>query len=383
MSHQSYILTDRKTNTWRPSFEIGPRDLDLGSDDWSLRKQALHGGLSEGVEVVEVNNGALAFTILPTRGMGLWKGRFKNLELGWSSPVIGPVHPKFVELAARDGLGWLTGFDEWLCRCGLAWNGPPGDDGGFPLTLHGRIANLPAHRLEIQIDDERKLLRVIGDVDEGGLFYPHLSLRTTYATTMGSNSLSIEDVVVNRSSQPVEMQLLYHLNMGPPLLEAGSRVHIPIEELWPSTVRAAEGIEAWDRYGGPVSGFAEQVYLIRPRADEHGRAMALLHNAAATAGVALRWNVASLPYFNLWKNTAAIEDGYMTGLEPATGFPRFRGHERDAGRVRTLAAGEQFATTWTIEILDSAAQVAVIVEETARQQGNRQPAVVHPVAMSS
>ena len=103
------------------------------------------------------------------------------------------------------------------------------------LTLHGRIANLPAHRLEVQIDDERKSLRVIGDVDEGGLFYPHLSLRTTYTTPVGSNLLEIEDVVVNRSSQPTEMQLLYHLNMGPPFLEAGSRVHIPIAELWPST----------------------------------------------------------------------------------------------------------------------------------------------------
>jgi hypothetical protein len=383
MNQQSYILTDRKTNTWRPSFEIGPRDLNLGSHDWSLQKQVLHGGLSEGVEVVEVNNGALTFTILPTRGMGLWKGRYKNLDLGWSSPVIGPVHPKFVELSGRGGLGWLTGFDEWLCRCGLAWNGPPGDDGGFPLTLHGRIANRPAHRLEIQIDDEKRLLRTIGDVDEGGLFYPHLSLRTTYTTAMGSNRLEIADEIVNRSSRPTEAQLLYHLNVGPPFLEAGSRVHIPIEEVWPNNARAAEGIETWDRYGGPVSGFAEQVYLIRPRADEHGRALALLHNAAATAGVALRWDVAALPYFNLWKNTAAIEDGYVTGLEPATGFPRFRGQERAAGRVRALAAGGTFVMTWTIEILDAAGQVAAVADEAARQQGDGAPPVVHAVVLSS
>ena len=132
-----------------------------------------------------------------------------------------------------------------------------------------------------------------------------------------------------------------------------------------------------------MSGFAEQVYLIRPRADKHGRAMALLHNVAATAGVALRWNVASLPYFNLWKNTAAIEDGYVTGLEPATGFPRFRGQEREAGRVWTLATGETFAASWTVEILDSAAQVAAMVEEVARQQGNRATAVINRVALPS
>jgi Domain of unknown function (DUF4432) len=374
MAIQSHLLTDRQTNTWRES-------IDLAAIGWSIRKRMLHGSLSDGVEVVDVKNGALAFTILPTRGMGLWKGRYKNLDLGWSSPVIGPVHPKFVELSARGGLGWLTGFDEWLCRCGLAWNGPPGDDEGFPLSLHGRIANLPAHRLEIQFDDARKLLRVIGDVDESGLFYPHLSLRTTYATIIGANGLEIEDVVVNRSSQPTEMQLLYHLNVGPPFLEAASRVHIPIEELWPNNARAAEGIETWDRYAGPVSGFAEQVYLIRPTADGHGRALALLHNAAATAGVALRWDVASLPYFNLWKNTASVEDGYVTGLEPATGFPRFRASERAAGRVPTLAPGGAFTAKWTIEVVDTAEQVAAIVAEAAQRQGDCGAPIVHRTAL--
>jgi uncharacterized protein DUF4432 len=370
MTIQSHVLTDRSNNIWRES-------VDLAGEGWSIRKRVLHGGLSEGVETVELDNGALVVTILSTRGMGLWKGRYKNLDLGWSSPVIGPVHPKFVELSVRGGLGWLTGFDEWLCRCGLAWNGPPGDDAGFPLTLHGRIANLPAHRLEVQVDHERKLLRVIGDVDEGGLFYPHLSLRTTYTTAVGSNSLEITDDVVNRSSQPTEMQLLYHLNVGPPFLEAGSRVHIPIEELWPNTARAAEGIGNWDRYEGPVGGFAEQVYLIRPKADENGGALALLNNAGATAGIALRWNVASLPYFNLWKNTAAIEDGYVTGLEPATGFPRFRANERAAGHVRKLAAGEHVQATWAIEILDSSQQVCALAAEIAQRRGVGAPPIIH------
>jgi hypothetical protein len=361
MASQSHILADYRSAVWRESF-------DLAGDGWAIGKRVLHGGLSEGVEIVEVNNGDLAFTILPTRGMGLWKGRYKDLDLGWTSPVIGPVHPRFVEPSSRGGLGWLTGFDEWLCRCGLAWNGPPGDDSGFPLTLHGRIANLPAHRLEVQVDDERNLLRILGDVDEGGLFYPHLSLRTTYTTAIGSNRLEIEDGVINRSSQPAEMQLLYHLNVGGPFLEAGSRVHIPIEELWPNNLRAAEGIDAWDRCDGPTSGFAEQVYLIRPRADAQGNGMALLHNSAANAGLNVRWNTASLPYFNLWKNTAAIEDGYVTGLEPATGFPRFRAKERAAGRVRTLQAGERFTANWSIEILDTSEQVAAAVEEATTRQ---------------
>ena len=82
---------------------------------------------------------------------------------------------------------------------------------------------------------------MIGEVEEGGLFYPRLHLQTTITTRVGSNRLTITDVVTNRGSRPTEMQLLYHINQGPPLLEAGSRVHVPVAELWPATPRAAEG----------------------------------------------------------------------------------------------------------------------------------------------
>ena len=112
--------------------------------------------------------------------MGLWRGDYHGLPLGWRSPASGPVHPKHVELADRGGLGWLAGFDELLCRCGLASNGPPGEDGGgglAQLTLHGRIANRPADAVEVSVSpDPPYELTVRGEVEEGALFCPHLRL---------------------------------------------------------------------------------------------------------------------------------------------------------------------------------------------------------------
>src|SRR5436853_33695 len=81
----------------------------------------------------------------------------------------------------RGGLGWLAGFDELLCRCGLANNGPPGDDGKSRLTLHGRIANLPAQLVEVRISlDPPFEISVSGEIEEGMLFFPHFRLTTTY-----------------------------------------------------------------------------------------------------------------------------------------------------------------------------------------------------------
>src|SRR5262249_21219365 len=153
-------------------------------------------------------------------------------------------------------------------------------------TLHGRIANLSAHFVEVRVNlDPPHELSVVGQVEEGGLFYPHLRLTATYTTVPGSNRLVIHDVVENRSAQPAEMQLLYHCNLGPPLLGAGSRVVAPVRELAPLTKRAAEGIDTFDAYAGPAAGFAEQVYACDLVADASGGTLAMLYNGAADRGL--------------------------------------------------------------------------------------------------
>src|SRR5437763_1818878 len=75
----------------------------------------------------------------------------------------------------------------------------------------------------------------IGHGLESFLFGPHLHLTTSYTTVPGSARLVVHDVVENRSSQPAELQMLYHCNVGAPFLEAGSRVVAPVAELSPLT----------------------------------------------------------------------------------------------------------------------------------------------------
>lgn len=372
-----YLLADAERKICLDQLDIGPTTVHLGLDTpWSVRKRTLRGGLRDGVDIIEVDNGALTFSVLPTRGMGLWRGRFRDISLGWQAPVLGPVHPKFVDLQDRGGLGWLQGFDEWLCRCGLNWNGPPGDDGGRMLTLHGRIANQPAHKVEVILDDDPPRISVRGEVDEGGLFYSRLRLTTTYTTEIRSNRLEIEDQVTNLSAQPAEMQLLYHCNLGPPLLGEGSRVRVPFRELWPLTARAAEGIDSYDTYSGPTPGFAEQVYACFPAANSRNETLAMLHNAKKDRAMVLRWNLSELPCFTIWKNTAAVEDGYVTGLEPATNFPNFKAKERAAGRVVPLAPQETWRCRWSIEVLDSAETIAVADREINEIQARRPATIV-------
>lgn len=384
--YKSWTLTDVTNDVWLDSFSLSNDSLHLPTPhDWSIRKRTLRGGLRDGIDLIEVHNGALSYSILPTRGMGLWRGEYRGNFLGWRAPVVGPVHPKFVNLNERSGLGWLTGFDEWLCRCGLASNGPPGEDvittkdgktNRTPLTLHGRIANQPAHFVEVRVNlDPPFELCVIGTVEEAGLFWPHLSLTSTLTTVPGSNRIVVHDVVENRAATDAELQMLYHCNVGPPFLEAGSRFVAPIREMAPLTPRAAESIDTHDTYAGPVAGFAEQVYCYDLLPDAAGRTLALLYNTAADRGLALRLNHQELPCFTLWRNTAAVEDGYVTGLEPATNYPNFKTFERQQGRVRVVPPGGRWEAKWSMEVLDTADSVAKILTEIVKLQSHQRPTI--------
>jgi len=346
-----YVLTNTEDGTWLDTFDLTAADVPGGAGEgWRVRKETLRGGVQDGIDLITLDNGSLSVRVVPTRGMSIVDVRQGDFRLGWESPVKELVHPSLINLESRGGLGWLQGFNEWMVRCGLEFAGHPGTDevvdntgatSSVPLTLHGRIGNLPASRVELLIEREPPYrLRLRGVVHERWFMGAKLELATEISTEPGSDTLRIEDAVTNRGGTPQEFQLIYHANYGAPLLEENATVVTAAKRIAPMNEHAAKTIDAFANYRGPTAGFVEEVFLVWPYADDEGRAMVMLQDAAGERAASIQWSIEELPYLTIWKNTAATEDGYVTGLEPATGFPFNRGVERAAGRVSTLAAGE-------------------------------------------
>ena len=264
---------------------------------WSVRKLTLHGGKQEGVDLVIVDNGKLKLTLIPTRGMGIFSVTSGDVRLGWDSPVKEIVDPRYVNLQTRGGLGWLDGFNEWLVRCGLESNGHPGTDkfvnnvgeeATMDLTLHGKIANIPASEVEVTIDAEPPhRIRVRGVVHERMFYGPKLELQTEISTEPGSSSFRVADVVTNHGAQEQEFELLYHTNYGKPLLDDGSTFLAPVSQVTPFNEHAAQEIAHYPEYAGPKLGFVEQVYCLKPIADKDGRTIIALENKARDRAVSL------------------------------------------------------------------------------------------------
>jgi hypothetical protein len=378
-----YVLTSVEQNIDVGDWQIGARETGVAPDvSWSVRRQRLHGGKQDGADLILIDNGRMTIAVVPTRGMGILRVVSGDVRLGWDSPVREVVHPKYVNLEARGGLGWLEGFNEWIARCGLEWAGHPGQDrfinnlgeqAEMNLTLHGKVANIPASEVEVIVEREpRPRIRVRGRVDERAFYGPKLELWTEVSTEPGSLTFRIEDALTNRGAFEQEFQIIYHANYGPPLLGAGARFTAAVRRVTPFNAHAARDVATYAEYAGPARGFIEQVYNLHPYADPDGRSLLMLQNAAGDRAVSMGFAVAELPYVTLWKNLTALEEGYVTGLEPGTGFPYTRRLEREAGRVSKLKPSE--TRRFAIDVgLHTTAEAVRAVDDRIRRIQNGRP----------
>ena len=342
-----------------------PPEISVQGGKFTCRHQWLDNGPSRGVDILTIQGARAGLTLVPTRGMAIWKAWCGETTYGWQSPVQGPVHPALVPTDEPSGLGWLAGFDELLTRCGLESNGAPEFDesGRVRYPLHGRLGNTPAQSLQIIVDAQQGTLEVRGVVRESRLFFTHWKLTSTIRLQVDSNIIEIEDSVTNEGDAENTHQLLYHINVGHPVLGAGARLFAPYETVVPKTPRAVEGIKTFDQYDAPEPGFAEQVYLMRLQADPQGWSGAVLRDAGNQCGLGVRFDTSTLPYFIQWKNTGGQHDGYVTGLEPATNFPNRRSFEEAQGRVVKVPAGESVNYRLQLHLLNDSQQLFAFTDQ--------------------
>lgn len=339
----------------------------------SVERKIMRGGPSDGVEVFTLSNPTLSICVMPTRGMGIWRVMVrqgeKMVRVGWESPVPLPVHPRNVPLDQPDGLGWLRGFNELVARCGLESNGAPefNENGTLRWPLHGRIQNTPAYVVRMEFDAEKREIRLIGVMHEGRLFFNSLELESCLTLPFDGAAFHVDDTVRNLSARPAEFELLYHVNVGQPVADGGSRAEIPCQRIVPRCQWAAQNLAQAPEYHAPVTGEPEMCFFYELAADENGNTQTMLRNPNGDFAMTLGFSVKEFPYFCQWKAQHAAEDGYVTGLEPCINFPNTRSFEKKNGRIAVLEpnASRHFGLDFSFavtkaEVETAAASVAAI-----------------------
>ena len=166
-----------------------------------------------------------------------------------------------------------------------------------------------------------------------------MRLTTSLSTKVGQPGMTVADEVTNISAQPGEMELLYHINFGVPLVSPGATVAVPVKRLAPRDAVAVADVPTWNVYGPETPGSIEVCHFFDLAADAGGQHPGGVAIGRRRQGVSVKFNKRQLPCFTIWKNRQGVIDGYVTGLEPAANDPNPKSFEKAHGRVVVLGAG--------------------------------------------
>jgi len=328
-----------------------------------IRLVELSDGPATGVRAAEIRTGSgLEVLVLLDRAMDLSNGSFKGIPLCWRS-ATGDVHPAFYE---PEGLSWLrTFFGGILATCGLTQAGAPNVDGDTPLGLHGRIGAARAANVCVKqrwVGDDY-VMAVKGEVREASVFGPDLVMTRKLSTKLGSSAILIEDAIENRGYQTQPLMLLYHFNIGWPIISEQSRLVLPTKGVTPRDEAAAPHVDRWSHFEVPAADHPEEVFYHDLATDAKGMTVGAILNAELSVGITLRYKPAELPYFNQWKKN---EKGtYVCGMEPANCRVKGRAEARAKGELRFIEPGEVRTATVEFGVVEGAAVDAVRAEVTA------------------
>jgi hypothetical protein len=313
-------------------------------------------GWERGVRCVMLQNDRIAIEIVVDRALDIASARIRQIPIGGRSPTE-IVAPWFVE---NSGFGPHRGFfGGLLTTCGLDHIGAPAERSAerfqyraravdaFPM--HGRISGTPA-RLSaygVREADGRLEAFVEGMVAQVAVFGEHLTLTRRIRIAYGSAVIHVDDQVENRGYATSPLAVMYHVNIGWPVVAPGARVKTPSRRLRDegdnSTVRP------------PARGASERVWAFAADPDASGRGVAGIANprvnAAQAAGARLTWDAAALPTLLQWE-MANVAGHYVIGLEPSTAFTAAAD---DGSRFPILEPGQSKRLGVTIELLHGAA----------------------------
>ena len=210
-------------------------------------------GKGKGMTLLEVRNGkALHITFSADRAMDISRLSFCGVNMGYFSPC-GYVAAQFYGHSDNFLKSFTAGF---LTTCGLTAAGSPCVDDGEELPLHGTISNTPCE--QYSYTETEAAITINAAVRDASLFGTQLLLHRTYTISKTENTVYIEDSVENIGASTAPCMLLYHINIGYPLLSESALVKIPHHSVNGRNAHAEEKIDNCLTMEKPQRGYEER-----------------------------------------------------------------------------------------------------------------------------
>jgi hypothetical protein len=336
-----------------------------------VRLVTLENGVERGIRMLEFHTGSgLYFTVLVDRAMDIAEVSHKGRAIGWHSPT-GFRHPGLHDYEGEDGVGWVRSFSGFLSTCGLDHIlGPEevsAENYNYPYRksvkhgLHGRIGSIPAKLSGYgeRWEGDRCILWAEGVVSQAAVFGEVLHLHRRIEADLGGNEIRLSDRVVNAGFAKTPHMFFYHINLGYPVIDEGSRYLAPISDVIYAS-HEEDGLQkqgvGYQRCPSPKMSFLEQVWAYEMAADSNGQVPVAVVNDLLGLGIKVETRKDQLPCAYQWQNFLA--GNYVMAVEPSTHHIQGNSFARERGEMIWLNAGEERRYDTKFSILDGAEDIA-------------------------
>lgn len=308
---------------------------------YGVEEMRLTGGKGDGMRMLYVRNGkGLEFFISLDRCADITRLSLKGDNFSFISPC-GYVSPKYYDSV---GAGFLKSFTAGFCTtCGLTAVGSPCVDCGEELPLHGTISNTPCDNFSYRIDDNN--IYITATVRDTHVFSHKLILEREYIVSLDENKITMTDTVKNAGSSETPFEILYHCNMGYPLLCEDTEIKIPSVDITPRNEHAASGIDNCLKVESPDKNYEEMCFYHKLM----GKAEVSIYNPNIEKGMKMMFDTNELKYFTQWKMMGEYE--YVMGLEPGNCTPDGRDVMRKNKALEFIKPGESKKQTLCFEFI--------------------------------
>jgi hypothetical protein len=312
------------------------------------RSYTLCDGWGRGTRCIDVNTGSgLQYTIVPDRGMDISLASFRGINLVFLS-CNGETHPSYYE---SENFGWFHTFaGGLLTTCGLTHVGPPATDNDENYGLHGRYSAIPASKvadLSGWVGDSYHIV-VRGVAEECRMFGNKLRLEREISSKIGESVIRIHDRITNFGSRKSTYAIIYHMNIGFPLLSEHSELIIDPETTVPRDNDAVNGLPDIRSFIKPQGEFNEQVFIHKMKQSDDSKVVVTLVNKNIGISLSIKFDPEQLPYVWQWKMMGKGE--YVLGLEPSNVIAGSRNELKAAGLLPTLDPGESTVNDVEVEV---------------------------------
>jgi len=298
----------------------------------------LQNGKGDGMHFLYIRNGlGLEVWVSLDRCGDISRVTFKGDNMGYFSPC-GYVAPHYFD---DKGKGFLKSFTiGFFTTCGLSAVGSPCVDEGEELGLHGTVSSIPSELCGIDERNEGLIIKL--KIRDAVLFGRKLVMNREYRFSYTENSIELNDTVVNEADTTTPYMILYHCNMGYPLLSENSIVIIPYNSFCARDKQAEKSIQTALLMEKPQAQYKECCYYYDVK-EKDKKAKVGIFNGMIEKGLVMEYNKETLPCFTEWKMMGKID--YVLGLEPGNCTPDGRDIMRKQGKLKFLESGESALTS--------------------------------------